>query len=161
MDGVGIFMDRMVTLIQLTAVVYAIYLVMELKKQIDTMKIEVERRVEEVKEDMKIQWNNGWERHTEAMEKVEKRVDEVKEGMIIQWDDGWKRHNESLETLFQKVVIVEGRLDDIKEGMKTQWDNGWKRQNEAMVQLLDNLRLPGPVKEVLIKFFSVQIDDED
>jgi len=57
-DGVGVLMGRMVTLIQLAAAVYAIYLVLELKKQVDAMKDVVEERLEEVKEG-KTKRNNG------------------------------------------------------------------------------------------------------
>eukprot|EP00553_Chaetoceros_curvisetus_P003976 CAMPEP_0204621646 /NCGR_PEP_ID=MMETSP0717-20131115/7296_1 /ASSEMBLY_ACC=CAM_ASM_000666 /TAXON_ID=230516 /ORGANISM="Chaetoceros curvisetus" /LENGTH=234 /DNA_ID=CAMNT_0051636103 /DNA_START=220 /DNA_END=924 /DNA_ORIENTATION=+ len=157
-DILGVLMNRMGTLMQLAGVVYAIYLAMELKKQIDTMKDMVEKRVNEVKdmvekkvnevkEELETQWVEGWKRHGDAVAEVEKKVDKKVEEVKTQWDDGWKRHNEE----------VGKKVEEVKGVMKNQWDDGWKRQNKVIVENLEKLptKFPfGSLRKCLIGIFS-------
>eukprot|EP00553_Chaetoceros_curvisetus_P007147 CAMPEP_0204612466 /NCGR_PEP_ID=MMETSP0717-20131115/549_1 /ASSEMBLY_ACC=CAM_ASM_000666 /TAXON_ID=230516 /ORGANISM="Chaetoceros curvisetus" /LENGTH=134 /DNA_ID=CAMNT_0051624559 /DNA_START=46 /DNA_END=450 /DNA_ORIENTATION=+ len=97
-DGAGLFMDRMTTLIQLAGIAFAFYLVIQLKKQIDATKIELQKKVKEI-EELKTQWDNGWDRHSEAMKKLSGE-------MKTQWKSGWERQNEAMQKLLDGIPFI-------------------------------------------------------
>ncbi len=102
-DGIKIWMGRIITLLQIVAIIFAIYKVIEVdrmvKERIREIRSEIRselaagwNRHEEAMVKLKQDWDDGWKRHDEAMDELKLNIEE-------HWKDGWERHQEAMEKL--------------------------------------------------------------
>ncbi len=102
-DGIKLWVGRIITVLQIVAVIFAIYKIIEVDRMVK-MKIREIRseirselkaglmRHQEAMAELRQEWDEGWKRHDVA-------IDELKLNIQESWEDGWERHQEAMEKL--------------------------------------------------------------